>query len=698
MVTADVREDKSSGMLRPMLVFLRGELAPKPGRLADATRITVLTVLVVIISETFQIPLVAYSAYIVFFLSKEEAASTILIGILATLAITVSVLSALAIYMLSSGEPGLRFPLMAAMTIGGMFISRASPLGLVGFVIGFLITVSLTLIDTIPRIGPLPSTEILTRSVLWLWCIVMLPIVLVIIGNILTGRDPIELFKNGLSDRLQIAGRVLSEKSGNPANRKRLAVYAESGSGGLLNYLKMAGIFHKELADKKAANQAVVAQTVRLIMLLTEWVALEVSAPHLVAAASACGDFLLAAGRSVKMPTAILPIYPKPSIQPADGKAGLLLAAIAETAETLPVLLASRNTVNGPAPSNVTAEKAHHSLLAPDAFTNPDYFRYALKTTLAIFIAYITYSMLDWPDIRTSMITCFFVALGSFGETAHKMSLRITGAVIGGGLGLLTIIFIMPYLTEITGLCLIVAAISFFAGWVGTSSESLSYAGLQIALAFFFSTLVGYGPTVDLTLARDRVVGILFGNVIIFIVFSIIWPVSVGSEARKLIAAALDKLSKIFSGDAQGEPDATVLALSDDLAQARRLVFLNPFEPKDVRHGHTITADMQLLNAVQALCGPAIILEGQKGPRGTYNESLGLWLSNVSRHMSGETAGESPKISTLANEPKNDQSQAAAYLDWQREVDKRVYILDTLIKGSTISGDIPINQAIREGT
>jgi hypothetical protein len=32
------------------------------------------------------------------------------------------------------------------------------------------------------------------------------------------------------------------------------------------------------------------------------------------------------------------------------------------------------------------------------------------------------YTMLDWPGLLTSIVTVFFVALGSVGETVHKLT------------------------------------------------------------------------------------------------------------------------------------------------------------------------------------------------------------------------------------------------------------------------------------
>ncbi len=283
-----------------LLDFLKEELAPAPGRLGNVLRITALTVLVVILSETFHIPLPAYSAYIVFFASKEEAASTTLTGVILTAAATFAVLAALVVYMVSAGEPGLRLPLMALVAFTGLFLSRISLLGPAAFAIGFVMTISLTLIDVVSPVAPLPPAEILTQTVLWLWLVVMLPIGLVVLANLLTGRDPDELFRQALAARMETASRLLlHSRNGSPADRRRMTGFLRSGMAAPLRHLKLAGLAHRRSSQRIAADQTLVARTYDLMTLAIEWERLAVSRAALVASAARCGAHLLSAAQAV---------------------------------------------------------------------------------------------------------------------------------------------------------------------------------------------------------------------------------------------------------------------------------------------------------------------------------------------------------------------------------------------------------------
>jgi multidrug resistance protein MdtO len=177
-----------------------------------------------------------------------------------------------------------------------------------------------------------------------------------------------------------------------------------------------------------------------------------------------------------------------------------------------------------------------------------------LKTTIAVMVVYFIYTMLDWPGMRTSIVTCFFVALGSLGETVHKLVLRISGALIGGS-------------HRRTVHCVCVAAYDGYravmpvdrdriggAGWVATSSELLSYAGLQIAFAFFLGILQGYAPATDLTVLRDRIAGIMLGNIVMTVVFTVLWPESAISRLQAAVQAAREAISAVLkrSGDPGG--------------------------------------------------------------------------------------------------------------------------------------------------
>jgi multidrug resistance protein MdtO len=147
--------------------------------------------------------------------------------------------------------------------------------------------------------------------------------------------------------------------------------------------------------------------------------------------------------------------------------------------------------------------------------------------------------------MRTAIVTCFFVALSSLGETVHKLLLRLSGAVIGGLIAGLCIVFVLPHLTDIGQLCLLIFAVSVGAAWIATSSELLSYAGMQIAFAFFLGMLQGYAPATDLTVLRDRVAGILLGNIVITIVFSSFWPQSARTAVRTALAGALRAIGEV---------------------------------------------------------------------------------------------------------------------------------------------------------
>jgi multidrug resistance protein MdtO len=628
--------------------FLRAELAPKPGRLGDALRVTVLAILVMIISETYQIPFTAYSTYVVLFVSKEEAASTVLTGLLLTVAVTLSVIEALAVYMISAGEPGLRLPLMAVVVLAGMFISRASPLGPIGFATGFLATLSLTLIDSIPAGAPLSAANLLTRLALWLWVVAMLPIALVVIGNLLTGRDPFDLFKDALKERLELSENTLNDRIPKSVARPRVSSLLREGTASLLKDIKLSALFNKNRQKEKALDQARVAKSGRLLVLSKEWTHLGI----------------------------------------ADRRAPLLSARTKEIEKELSHLheLPEKPKV-----------KSHPPLFLPDAFTNPDYFRYALKCTLAIFVTYIAYNLVDWPGIRTCMITCFFVTLGSFGETSQKMILRIAGALIGGGLGLAAVVFAMPYLTTITGLCLLVAPVLFVSAWIASSSERLSYAGLQIGLAFVFSTLVGYGPSVELSESRDRIVGIIFGNIVVYLIFSNIWPVSASQEAGKHINSALIQLSRLFSGD---DVDESFLKLDGALAEARRFALLDPLEPQHVKARRLLEVDSRLIEAIDSLRGPALVLgESRRSSEAAenYHRSLSQWLSAIREQVIAEhPIPPSPSALSLVQALESGATpQALAYSSWYRSLDERVHAFETATRNALALHPIHSEQELR---
>jgi len=70
--------------------------------------------------------------------------------------------------------------------------------------------------------------------------------------------------------------------------------------------------------------------------------------------------------------------------------------------------------------------------------------RFAAQVSLAAMSCYLIVTGLRWPGIFTAVVTCVIVGQSSFGATVQKAALRLAGAVVGGLVGLLAILLVVP--------------------------------------------------------------------------------------------------------------------------------------------------------------------------------------------------------------------------------------------------------------
>ena len=529
-------------MRTPLIELLARELAPREGRAQAVLRIATACSITVAIAMVFQIPEPTYMAYIVFLISKDEISATVTAGVGAMVAVTLSVVLNLGLLLIDIAEPALRLPAMALATFVGMYSVRTFALGPISYLAGFLVVLVQTLVDDIP------SPEKVTRLALWSWVVVLVPIATIVTVNL--AFAPASRVLLGRTWR-----RILSELEAglrSQISRADLARWREA-AGPLLSKLN-------EAAARGESNLPVSPSSVeRLLEVVT-----------------------------------ILEVLPEKRTGGESPAEVALQRALACMYEAIDQPVAP--------PAQAQAPK-HKQLFVPDAFSNPAHWQFALKTTLAVMVVYITYTLLNYPSMRTSVVTCFFVALGSLGETMHKLTLRVSGAIIGGVVAGICIVWVLPHMTDIGQLCALVAVVSIGAGWIATSSERLSYAGMQIAFAFFLGVLQGYAPATDLSLLRDRVAGIVLGNVVMTLVFSTLWPESARARVRGFLGEALRAIAALLKTPATAGQSR--LRATQALVQSQHYSELSAFElqmlPADANR------DTALVGGVRRIAGAAFV-------------------------------------------------------------------------------------------
>jgi multidrug resistance protein MdtO len=527
--------------------FVGRELALTPSRRRSIARIALGCAVMVAITMTFKVPLPAYVAYLVFVASQEDAASTLKTSLGGIVAATSAVTVSLLFYVFDAGEPALRIPLLALSTFAGAFFTRTSSLGPIAFLAGYILVLTQTLADEIPLTDPL------THQLLWLWVVVAAPIAVTATMHLLFGESPVALSQQRASNLFERLARYVEDPSSEPAADLRDELIA-------LSQLKSKAFqWDKRLRIFAQEDEILIALLLE-VQAISSYLSddgLDIRHNAAVAIRAAGSAFVRRRQSTVDHENPSLPEPMKPSTR-ATGRS--LQLAVGE------LLDCARG--GAPLTSQVvpTLPDAHR-LLVYDAFLNRGHSRFAIKVMLAVLASYATYTLLDWPGIRTAVTTCFFVSLSTFGESIHKFTLRASGAIIGGLMAGLCIVFVIPLLTDIGQICLLIAAVSAFAAWISTGSQTIGYAGMQIAFAFFLGVLQDYGPNTDLTVLRDRIVGILIGNVWVTVVFASLWPVRAADQAHELRAAALKKISAMLR-TTRGRSYQDILTIQKNLSRA----------------------------------------------------------------------------------------------------------------------------------
>ena len=605
-------------------------LAPFPGRTSIAVRVALICALTVLVTSAYGTPEAALSAYVVFFMIRADRVTSIVLAAALLLIITIVIGLVLGVAIFSIDYSILRVACMAVLSVGLLYLTSASKLRPVGAILAMIVGFGLD------QLGLAPFGEAATRALLYIWLTIAIPVGVAIVVNLLIAPSPRRLALAQIAKRLRLAAQRLR---GDDDARAAFDASLREGDKQLLTWLKLSKLEgSSSAADVAALRQAIASSTALMVGVALTDREPDARLPAAFAAPIAATLDEMAAilergGYPVDVTLALPPadaLPPLARVAATDLHAAITRfaepGAAADTTAPAPAAPVSAPAAARPEPVASPAPAPRGGFFLPDARSNPDHIRYALKTTAAAVFCYLLYSQLDWSGIHTCVVTCYIVSLGSTAETVEKLTLRIVGCIVGALLGTAALVFVVPALSSIGQLMALVFAGAWLSAWVAFGSPRIGYAGFQIAFAFFLCVIQGAGPGFDLTIARDRTIGILLGNVVVYLVFTRIWPVSIGKQIDVALAALLEqwrRVAQIAQPAERRTLAAEAFARHGAIAQELGLVH---YEPSWVRPAATwLATRRRALAELGALEGPLFLL----AERTPGDAAIGAHLARV---------------------------------------------------------------------
>lgn len=554
MVTAAQSLRYSPASLSWIRDFLKEELAPYPGRVGMVARMVFSATLVMILCMTFRIPYGFQAAIFTLLISRESPRATVWASTKVLIGTGIT-----AVYVLLSIRLVISFPsLHFFWIIGSFFLSFyiLSAIADYASATSFAIVISVT----VPLWDRHVNAESNVTDTLWVAFVVFIGLAVTsAVELIVARRKPGDEVVSPIVNRLMAVEELLTGLAEHDAveemTPKKIVRYAMLGTSRVRRLLRRSDYSE----HYRAQMNAVLAAVGRLVDGAT--IATELRGT-LTSDDRARLRKMAGVLETVRMDLLNRRI-PESLHFKADAQAQSNISwlyPMEAMVSLIPQAFADSQAMGEYVPA--LDDERQSKLLRADAFTDLRHIKFALSGCLAASIAYIVYKAIDWPGISTAVTTCLLTALTTIGSSRQKQVLRFAGAIVGGFVfGMGAQIFILPYLDTIVAFTLLFAFVTAVAAWFMTCSPRLSYFGVQMALAFYLIHLQEFALVTSLSLARDRVVGVLLGLFTMWLVFDQLGGMS-----------AIEAMKKKFIQDFRLVAEIIREPLSNDpqVAKARR--------------------------------------------------------------------------------------------------------------------------------
>ena len=501
--------------LRSLVDLVAKDLTPTAGRLRQALRVTLATLITLVLVMAFRLPAAVIALYFILVISRDTPLRSLRWTMTIVASICISLALTCLVVTLSENDPVIRLGSVPVVTFVAAILVYGAKNPAAGSIGGYLycIFISYWEDNTDPAL-------VLNRSALTILALIFALLISTIVEFLFRYRKPQQVLVQQESERLQA---VLAVYDGFASYRpkaellcrvQRCELLAVGGQMEMQRLLHNVARQHGNRTGEGAPFSAVyIAMLSELLDLTTAFGKRHIGnvSLSLVAIcqsiAAACTQLMHGESSEIErgehnhsdvgqIEFLLRQMHLERFVQCNNNGTYLVL----EARDPSPFL-----------PSGVWRDKAALG--------------FACKVSLCATFCYVLYHAVAWPEISSCVTTVLITALSTTGAMKQRLFFRCAGVVIGGlVLGMGTIVFLFPNMDSITGLLILVGGVAFSAAWIG-AGRTLGYLGLQLGFCFYTVVFRGPAPETQVQSARDALVGIAVATAVMWLIFDQIWPV-----------------------------------------------------------------------------------------------------------------------------------------------------------------------------